>query len=68
VLKAIASNSSEREIKTSTNNRNKQIEKVQKLHIKIKNIRKDFLHKITYHIITKYDGVILENPDIKEMQ
>ena len=57
-----------KEIKASSVNRDKQIEKVQKLHRKIKNIRKDFLHKTTHYIITKYDGVVLENLDIKEMQ
>ena len=57
-----------KEIKKSSNNRNKQIEKIQKLHRKIRNIRKDFLHKTTHYIITKYDGVVLENLDIKEMQ
>lgn len=54
-------------IKKSSNNRNKQIVTVQNLHRKVKNIRKDFLHKTTSHIINKYDGVILENLDIKEL-
>ena len=56
-----------KEIKLSSKNRNKQIEKIQKLHRRIKNIRKDFLHKTTHDIITKYDGVVMENLDIKEM-
>ena len=54
-------------IKKSSKNRDKQIVKVQKLHRKIRNIRKDFLHKTTHHIIAKYDGVVLENLDIKGM-
>jgi putative transposase len=54
-------------IKESSKNRIKQIEKNQIIHRKIRNIRKDFLHKTTHHIITKYDGVILESLDIKEM-
>lgn len=54
-------------IMKSSNNRDKQIVKVQKLYRKVRNIRKDFLHKTTHYIINKYDGVILENLDIKEM-
>ena len=54
-------------IKKSSKNRDRQIVKVQKLHRKIRNIRKDFLHKTTRRIITKYDGVVLENLDIKGM-
>jgi putative transposase len=53
--------------KKSSNNRIKQISKVQKAHRKVRNIRKNFLHKTTHHIITKYDGVIMENLDIKGM-
>ena len=45
----------------------KQVLKVQKLHRKIRNARKDFLHKTTHYIITKYDGVALEDLDIKGM-
>jgi putative transposase len=55
-------------IKKSSNNRNKQIIKLQKVYRKVRNVRSDFLHKTTYHIINKYDGIILENLDIKEMQ
>ena len=54
-------------IKKSSNNRDKQIIKVQKIHRKIRNIRNNFLHNITHHIIAKYDGIILENLDIKGM-
>ncbi len=48
-------------------NWNKQVNKVQKINRKVRNIRKDFLHKTTHHIISKYDGVVLENLDIQEM-
>ena len=54
-------------IKTSSNRRIKQVEKVQRIYRKVRNIRKDFLHNITKNIITKYDGVILENLDIQNM-
>ncbi len=56
-----------KETHKSSQNRIKQVAKVQKIHKKVRNIRKDFLHKTSYHIITKYDGVILENLDIKGM-
>ena len=48
-------------------NKFKQRLRVRKIQNKIKNIRKDFLHKITSHIIAKYDGVVLENLNIKGM-
>lgn len=50
-----------------SNNRKKQIEKVQTVHRKIRNTRKDFLHKITSNIIAKYSGVVLEDLNIKGM-
>lgn len=56
-----------KEIKQSSKNREKQISKLRKVHRKVRNIRKDFLHKLTHHIITKYDGVALENLDIQEL-
>jgi putative transposase len=54
-------------IKKSSANRNKQIIKVQKAYRKVRNIRKDFLHKTTHDIITKYDGVVIETLDILGM-
>jgi putative transposase len=54
-------------IKTSSNNRTKQRIKVQKIHRKVRNIRTDFLHKTTHHLITKYDGFSLETLDIKKL-
>jgi putative transposase len=54
-------------VKVSSNNRIKQKNKVRKIHRKIKNIRSDFLHKITYNMIIKYDGFAIEKLDIKNM-
>lgn len=51
-------------IKESSKNRNKQIIKIQKTYRKIRNIRKDFLHKTSHYIINKYDGIIVEDLDI----
>ncbi len=54
-------------IKKSSNNRMKQVAKVQKVHRKVKNIRKNFLHVTTHQMINKYDGFVLENLSIQEM-
>jgi putative transposase len=54
-------------IKVSSNNRKKQIVKLQSTYRKIRNIRKDFLHQTSYYMIAKYDGIVLENLDIKEL-
>jgi putative transposase len=50
-----------------SNNGNKQVNKINRLHRKIRNIRTDFLHKTSHHIITTYDGVAIEDLDIKGM-
>ena len=56
-----------KEIKESSKRREKQLLIIQRIHRKIRNIRNDFLHKTAYHIINKYDGIILEKLDIQEM-
>lgn len=48
-------------------NRNKQCVKVAKLHEKIANQRKDFLHKQSRQIVNAYDCVCIENLDMKAM-
>jgi putative transposase len=54
--------------KTKGSNRyNKQRIKVAKIHEKIANSRKDFLHKQTTNIIKNYDVVCLEDLNIKGM-
>lgn len=50
-----------------SNNRNKQIEKVQTVHRKVRNTRKDFLHKTSSNMIAKYSGVVLEDLNIRGM-
>lgn len=54
-------------IKHSSKRRDKQIVKVQNVYRKCRNIRKDFLHQTTHHLISNYDGVILETLDVKQM-
>lgn len=50
-----------------SNNRNKQRIKVAKLHEKVANQRKEFLHKQSRQIANVYDCVCIENLDMKAM-
>ena len=50
-----------------SNNRKKQIEKIQTVHRKIRNTRKDFLHKTSSNMIAKYSGVVLEDLNVSGM-
>ena len=50
-----------------SNNRNKQRLKVAKLHEKVSNQRKDFLHKQSRQIANAYDCVCIEDLDMKAM-
>ena len=50
-----------------SNNRNKQRIRVAKLHEKVANQRKDFLHKQSRQITNAYDCVCIENLDMKAM-
>lgn len=48
-------------------NRDKQRVKIAKLHEKVANQRKDFLHKQSRQIANAYDCVCIENLDLKAM-
>ena len=50
-----------------SNNRRKQRRKVAKLHEKVSNQRKDFLHKQSRQIANAYDCVCVEDLDMKAM-
>lgn len=50
-----------------SNNRNKQRRKVARLHERIANQRKDFLHKQSRQIANAYDCVCVEDLDMKAM-
>lgn len=50
-----------------SNHYNKQRLKVQRIHKKISNQRKDFLHKASREIVNKYDLICIENLDLKGM-
>jgi len=53
--------------KKGSQNRTKQRGIVQRVHRKIRNSRKDFLHKTTHYMTTKYDGFCLESLNIQGM-
>lgn len=48
-------------------NWHKQLQKVRKLHMKVANQRKDFLHKLSYHITKRFKYVFVEDLNIKNM-
>lgn len=50
-----------------SNNRRKAKAKVTRLHDKIANQRKDFLHKASYSIVKKYDLIAVEDLSVKNM-
>lgn len=50
-----------------SNNRNKQIIKVAKLHEKVANQRKDFLHKLSRQITNAFDVVCIEDLNMQGM-
>ncbi len=50
-----------------SNNWEKQLSKVQKVHSKIANARKDFLHKLSTRIVKNHDIIGVENLCIKGM-
>lgn len=54
-------------MKKGSSNRNKQRIKVAKLHEKVANQRKDFLHKQSRQISNAYDCVCIEDLDMKAM-
>jgi len=53
--------------KKGSNNRGRAKAKVTRLHDKITNQRKDFLHKTSYGIVKKYDFIAVEDLSIKNM-
>lgn len=51
----------------NSHNRNKQRIKVAKIHEKIANQRKDFLHKQSRQLVNTYDCICIEDINMKEM-
>lgn len=50
-----------------SNNWKKQVAKVVKLHVKVKNSRKDFAHKVSTAIVKNHDVIAVEDLNIKGM-
>lgn len=50
-----------------SNNRKKQRVRVARLHEKVANQRRDFLHKVSYQIANDHDCVCIEDLDMKAM-
>lgn len=48
-------------------NHDKQRRKVARLHQKVKNQRKDFLHKLSRNLTEQYDVIVVEDLDMKAM-
>jgi putative transposase len=55
-----------RKVKGSRN-RKKSAMRLARLHRRIKNVRKDFLHKVTTHILSKAKTVVIEDLNVKGM-
>jgi len=53
--------------KIGSSNRNKQKIRVARIHEKISNCRKDFLHKLSKELTDNYDAIIIEDLNMKEM-
>ena len=50
-----------------SNNRRKQKIKVAKVHEKVANCRKDFLHKKSREMVNSYDAIVIEDLNMKSM-
>lgn len=53
--------------KENSNNYNKQLKKLDKAYTKIKNQRKDNLHKISTYLADKYDAIAVEDISMKQI-
>ena len=53
--------------KKGSNNRGKAKTKVTKIHAKIANQRRDFLHKVSAQIVKKYNVIVMEDLKIRNM-
>ena len=53
--------------KRGSNNRRKQVQRVARLHMRVSNARKDFLHKTSTHIAKNHGVVVLEKLEVRNM-
>lgn len=54
-------------MKKGSNNRNKQKNKVQNIHRKIRNVRNDYLHKQSTMLVNGWDMIVLEDLQVDNM-
>ncbi|WP_231969106.1 transposase [Thermoanaerobacterium sp. RBIITD] len=54
-------------MKKGSKNREKQKKKLAKLHEKVANQRRDYLHKISYNIVKNNDIICVEDLQVKNM-
>ena len=50
-----------------SNNWYKQKNKIAKIHYKIKNSRRDFLHKLSTELVSKHNAIVIEDLNMKGM-
>ncbi|MCC2255962.1 transposase [Ruminococcus sp. CLA-AA-H200] len=55
-------------MKKDSNNSQKRLVKIAKLHAKAKHQRADFLHKLSYRLVTDYDLVCIEDLDLSAIK
>lgn len=53
--------------KKSSKNFYKEVEKVKKIHLKIRRVREDYLHKVSRELANNYQTVFIEDLDISKM-
>jgi len=66
-LLKVGKNPKGKEIKVSSNNRLKQLEKLQNQYRRLRNSRRNFIFQIVCRMIIKYDGFCVETLDIQNM-
>ncbi|TQD25024.1 IS200/IS605 family element transposase accessory protein TnpB [Methanolobus vulcani] len=54
--------------KKGSNNRKKAVQQLARLHEKIANQRRDFLHKVSHRLISENQAVAIEDLNIRDMQ
>ena len=63
----VDANGETRKIRKYSNNYMKTKTKLARLHARIRNIRQDFLHKLTTRLVDEFDVICIENLNVKGM-
>jgi putative transposase len=53
--------------KKGSNNFYKEVKKVKKVHLKIRRVREDYLHKVSRQLANNYQYIIVEDLDVQKM-